>query len=204
MINAEFLLTSLVIVLIPGTGVIYTVTTGLMLKWRASLAAAFGCTLGIIPHITASILGLSALMNMSAQVFSFLKLAGAIYLLYMAWGMWREAGTFEIKRGNTETDLKHIIIRGLIINVLNPKLTLFFFAFLPQFTSTNTSSPTLELIILSAIFMGMTFIVFAGYGILASGVRTYLLNSSKVVKRVQRAFALLLAGFAVQLAVSEK
>jgi threonine/homoserine/homoserine lactone efflux protein len=92
MIRPEFLLTSLVVVLIPGTGVVYTITTGLTLKWRASLAAAIGCTLGIVPHILASILGLSALLNMSAQVFSVLKLAGAAYLLYLAWNMWREAG----------------------------------------------------------------------------------------------------------------
>src|SRR5687767_15525681 len=90
MLNPEFLLASLIVVLIPGTGVVYTITTGLTLKWRASLAAAIGCTLGIVPHILASILGLSALLNMSAQVFSLLKIAGAMYLLYLAWNMWRE------------------------------------------------------------------------------------------------------------------
>lgn len=204
MINTEFLLTSLVVVLVPGTGAIYTITTGLTLKWHASLAAALGCTLGIIPHITASILGLSAILNMSAQVFSVLKLAGAAYLLYLAWSMWREAGTLDINQKTTETSVKQIIRRAITINLLNPKLTIFFFAFLPLFTTKDSSSHTAELVLLSAVFMGMTLVVFAGYGILASAIRTYLMRSSRAVKRLQQAFAVILAGFAVELALSEK
>lgn len=204
MIKPEFLLASLVVVLIPGTGVVYTITTGLILKWRASLAAALGCTLGIVPHILASILGLSALLNMSAQVFSAVKLAGAAYLLYLAWNMWREAGTLEIRKKNAETSVMKIITKAIAINLLNPKLTIFFFAFLPLFVTKGSPSPTLEMILLSAVFMGITFIVFALYGILASGVSAYLMNSSKVVKRLQQAFAVILAGFALNLALSEK
>lgn len=204
MINPEFLFASLVVVLIPGTGVVYTITTGLTLKWRASLAAAIGCTLGIVPHILASILGLSALLNMSAQVFSVLKLAGALYLLYLAWNMWREAGRLEINKKSTETSLTKIIIKAIAINLLNPKLTIFFFAFLPLFVSRNSSAPTMEMITLSAVFMGITLIVFALYGILASGISAYLVNSSNAVKRLQQAFAVVLAGFAVQLGLSDR
>jgi threonine/homoserine/homoserine lactone efflux protein len=204
MMNPEFLLASLIVVLIPGTGVVYTITTGLTLKWRASLAAALGCTLGIVPHILASILGLSALLNMSAQVFSVLKWAGALYLLYLAWTMWRDAGKLEIHQKSTETSAAKIILKAIAINLLNPKLTIFFFAFLPLFVSKDSSSPTMEMILLSTVFMGITFIVFALYGILASGVSAYLMNSSKAVKRLQRGFAVILAGFAVQLGLSEK
>ena len=204
MLNPEFLLASLVVVLIPGTGVVYTITTGLTLRWRASLAAAIGCTLGIVPHILASILGLSALLNMSAQVFSLLKWAGALYLLYLAWNMWREAGTVEIHNNSTEASLVKIIVKAIAINLLNPKLTIFFFAFLPLFVSRNSPSPTVEMILLSAVFMAITFFVFALYGILASGISAYLMNSSKAVKRLQQTFALILAGFAVQLGLSER
>ena len=204
MISTEFLLASLIVVLIPGTGVIYTVTTGLTLKWRASLVAAIGCTLGILPHILASILGLSALLNMSAQIFSVLKFGGALYLLYLAWNMWRDAGTLEIDKKTAETSAIKIITRAIAINLLNPKLTIFFFAFLPLFITENSLSPTLEMITLSAVFMGITLFVFALYGVLASGVSTYLLNSSKTVKRVQQAFAVILAGFAVKLALSDQ
>ena len=204
MITPEFLLASLVVVLVPGTGVVYTITTGLMLKWKASIVAAIGCTLGIVPHILASIFGLSALLNMSAQIFSILKGAGAIYLLYLAWNMWREAGTLDINKKSIETSVAQIIMKAIAINLLNPKLTLFFFAFLPLFISKNSPSPTVEMILLSTVFMGITFLVFAVYGILASGISTYLMNSSKAVKRLQRAFAAILAGFAVRLALSEK
>jgi threonine/homoserine/homoserine lactone efflux protein len=204
MFEPEYLLTSLIVVLIPGTGVVYTITTGITLKWRASLAAAIGCTLGILPHILASILGLSAILNMSAQVFSVLKLAGSAYLLYLAWNMWREAGTLELNKNNAETSLSQIIGKAIAINLLNPKLTIFFFAFLPLFVSKNSSSPTLEMILLSVVFMVITLLVFALYGILSSGISAYLMKSSKAIKYIQQAFAVILAGFAVQLAVSEK
>lgn len=205
MFNPEFLLASLVVVLIPGTGVVYTITTGLTLKWRASLAAAIGCTLGIVPHIVASILGLSALLNMSAQVFSVLKWAGALYLLTLAWNMWREAGSIEINQKSTETGPGKIILKAIAINLLNPKLTIFFFAFLPLFISRDAAaSPTTQMILLSAVFMGITLIVFALYGILASGISFYLASSAKTVKRLQRTFAVILAGFAVQLGLSER
>lgn len=204
MINPEFLLTSLVVILIPGTGAVYTINTGLTLKWRASIAAAIGCTLGIVPHILASILGLSALLNMSAQVFSMLKIAGSAYLLYLAWNMWREAGTLIVHDKSRETNAVQIAVKAIAINLLNPKLTLFFFAFLPLFVSRNLASPTLEMISLSIVFMVMTFIVFALYGILASSVSVYLMNSSQLMKRFQQAFAVILAAFAVKLALSEK
>ena len=204
MFNPEFLLASLVVVLIPGTGVVYTITTGLTLKWRASLAAAIGCTLGIVPHIMASILGLSALLNMSARVFSLLKWAWALYLFTLAWNMWREAGSIEINQKSTETSLGKIVLKAIAINLLNPKLTIFFFAFLPLFISRDAASPTMQMILLSAVFMGITLIVFALYGILASGISSYLASSVKAVKRLQRTFAIILAGFAVQLGLSER
>ena len=204
MLSPQFLLTSLIVVLVPGTGVVYTINTGLMLKWRASLAAAVGCTLGIVPHILASILGLSALLNMSARAFSVLKIAGSIYLLYLAWNMWRETGTVDFHKKNMETGALRIVAKAIAINLLNPKLTIFFFAFLPLFVSKNSASPTTEMIWLSAVFMGITFIVFALYGILASLISRYLVNSAKAVKRFQQVFAAILAVFAVKLALSEK
>lgn len=204
MVTPEFLFTSLIVVLIPGTGAVYTITTGITLKWKASIAAAIGCTLGILPHILASVLGLSAILNMSAQAFSILKLVGSGYLLYLAWNMWREAGKLDLDTKNTETSLSQIILKAIAINLLNPKLTIFFLAFLPLFVSKDSPSPTLEMILLSLIFMLITLIVFALYGILASGISAYLIKSSQAVKRMQQAFAAILAVFAIQLALSEK
>lgn len=204
MFSTEFFLTSLVVVLIPGTGVIYTVSTGLTLRWRASLAAAIGCTLGIVPHLLASILGLSLILHMSAQVFHVLKIVGTLYLLYLAWGMWRDTGSLTFDRTAQQTNGRQIAIKGILINILNPKLTLFFFAFLPLSVSPDAASPTQQMIVLSAVFMAMTFVVFALYGILASGVSTKLMNSPTAIRRVQRSFALAFAILAARLAVSQR
>jgi threonine/homoserine/homoserine lactone efflux protein len=204
MLSTKFLLTSFVVVIVPGTGVIYTVSTGLVLRQRASIAAAFGCTLGILPHLTASILGLSAILHMSARAFQALKIVGALYLLYLAWSMWRDTGTIKFDRTVEKRNAFQIILKGILINILNPKLTLFFFAFLPLFVSTDTASPTAEMLGLSAVFMGMTFVVFALYGILASGVSIYLTKSPMAIKRLQRSFAVIFAALAAQLALSKQ
>ncbi len=203
MISTEFLITSLIVVLVPGTGVIYTVSTGLALRWRASIAAAIGCTAGIIPHLIASIVGLSAVLHHSAIVFQILKIAGSLYLLYLAWSMWRETGVIQLDGQTSSRSAVQIVIKGVLINLLNPKLALFFFAFLPQFISVDGSSPTQQMIGLSAIFMLMTLVIFNLYGILASGVSTYFLNSPKAMRTVQRAFALMFAGLALKLAFSD-
>jgi len=203
MINAEFLLTFLVVVLVPGTGVIYTVTNGLAHRWRASLAAAFGCTMGIVPHLTASILGLSAILHLSALVFQIIKWAGTVYLLYLAWGMWRDQGSLQLDKTTSQVNDLQIIIKGILINLLNPKLTLFFLAFLPLFISPEIGSPTKQMLRLSAIFMGMTLVIFAMYELLASVIRKYLTNSPKTIRWLQRSFALVFACLAVKLALSE-
>jgi threonine/homoserine/homoserine lactone efflux protein len=204
MLNPEFLLASLVVVLVPGTGAVYTISTGLSQNWRASIAAAIGCTLGIVPHIAASVLGLSAILNMSAQVFSAIKIVGAVYLFYLAWKMWREAGSIEMGGKTLETKPFKIIFKAIGLNLLNPKLTIFFFAFLPLFISKNTLLPSFEMIKLSAIFMIITLIIFVIYGLLASAISSSIKSSPKIMKRTQQAFAVILAGFAVKLALTEK
>ena len=204
MINTEFLLTSLVVVLVPGTGVVYTVSTGLAQRWQASLVAAIGCTLGILPHLIASILGLSAILHMSALVFQILKIVGVLYLFYLAWGMWRDTGMLKLDQPDQKRNTFQIALRGILINILNPKLTLFFFAFLPLFVATDASSPTQQMLLLGAIFMLLTLLIFILYGLLASRVSSYLLNSPKAIRRVQKSFALVFAGLAVRLALSEQ
>ena len=186
MFSTEFLITSLVVVLIPGTGVIYTVSTGLFLGWRASIAAAFGCTAGIIPHLSASILGLSAILHMSALAFQAVKFTGAAYLLYLAWAMWRETGSLKFDSPTTQSGLWKITTKGFLINILNPKLSIFFLAFLPLFVSPSASSPTFQMIILGVMFMAMTLIIFILYGISANGVRRYVVNTPRVILWLQR------------------
>jgi threonine/homoserine/homoserine lactone efflux protein len=202
MFSTEFFLTSLVVVLIPGTGVIYTVSTGLLLGWQKSIAAAFGCTAGIVPHLTASILGLSAILHMSALAFQTVKFAGVLYLLYLAWSMWRESGSLRFDSPSANKGLWHIATRGFLINILNPKLSIFFLAFLPLFISPSSSSPTLQLFILSMVFMAMTLIIFILYGLSANGVRRYVANSPRAILWLQRSFAVCFAALGAKLAAT--
>jgi threonine/homoserine/homoserine lactone efflux protein len=204
MFNTEFLITSLVVVLIPGTGVIYTISNGLFIGWRASIAAAFGCTAGIIPHLSASILGLSAILHMSALAFQVVKFAGAAYLLYLAWAMWRDTGSLKFDSHSTKIGLWQIVRRGFLINILNPKLSIFFLAFLPLFVNPNASSPTLNMILLSLMFMAMTLVIFILYGIFANAVRRYVVNSPRLIVWLQRSFAVTFAALGIKLAVTDQ
>ena len=204
MFSAEFLVTSLIVVLVPGTGVIYTVSAGLFLGWRASIAAACGCTAGIIPHLSASILGLSAILHASALAFQGVKFAGAIYLLYLAWSMWRGTGAIEFNSPSHRKGLWPIVVKGFLINILNPKLSIFFLAFLPLFVSSKTSSPMFEMLVLSVVFMVMTFIIFVMYGLSAHGVRRHVVHSPALIAWLQRSFAATFAVLGIKLAMADQ
>lgn len=203
MLSTEFLLTSLVVVLVPGTGVIYTVSTGLFLGRRASVAAAVGCTAGIVPHLSASILGLAAILHVSAVAFQAFKYAGTAYLLYLAWSMWRETGALRFEAPASRKGVRPIIARGFLINILNPKLSIFFLAFLPLFVSPQAAAPTLQMLLLSAVFMAMTLVIFILYGLLAGTVRRHVAASPRAVAWLQRSFAAVFAALGVKLALTE-
>lgn len=203
MFGAEFILTSLIVVLIPGTGVIYTISTGLFSGAKSSVAAAAGCTAGILPHLLASILGLSAIMHMSATAFQVVKFAGVGYLLYLAWSMWRETGGLDFHSPNPKRSRWQIAVRGFLINILNPKLSIFFLAFLPLFVSPTAASPMLQMLLLSAVFMGLTFGIFIIYGIAANSVRNYVVNSPRIMAGLQRCFAATFAGLGAKLALTD-
>jgi threonine/homoserine/homoserine lactone efflux protein len=202
-VSTEFLATALVVVLVPGTGVIYTVSTDLFAGRRASLFAALGGTVGIAPHLAAAILGLSAIVHQSAEVFQLLKYAGVAYLLYLAWGMWRSTGALALHAPAGSRSGISVVGRGVLINLLNPKLTIFFFAFLPQFI-TSGSSETGQMAGLGAIFMAITLVVFVVYGALASKVRDRVVRSSTAMQRLQRGFAGLFAALGFRLALQER
>jgi threonine/homoserine/homoserine lactone efflux protein len=203
MFSTEFLITSLVVVLVPGTGVIYTVSTGLFLGRRASIAAACGCTAGIIPHLTASILGLSAILHLSAVAFQSIKYAGAIYLLYHAWSMWRDSGSLTFNSPAARKNTRHIALRGFLLNILNPKLSIFFLAFLPLFVAPDTASPLLEMVFMSVAFMAMTLIIFILYGLAAHRVSRQVVDAPHRMAWLQRSFAAVFAALGVKLALTE-
>jgi threonine/homoserine/homoserine lactone efflux protein len=202
-VSLEFLITSLIIVVSPGTGVVYTLATGLSRGARASVAAAFGCTIGIVPHMAAAIAGLAALLHTSALAFQSFKYAGVAYLLYLAWNALREKGALEVKSQAGERSAMQVIVKAILINILNPKLSIFFLAFLPQFISADEAHPLPRMLLLSGVFMAMTFVVFVGYGLFAASVRDQIIARPRVLTWMRRTFAGAFVALGARLALSD-
>lgn len=204
MITVDFLLTSLIVVLIPGTGVLLTVSTGLLLGRRASVFAALGCTAGIVPHLLASVLGLAAILHVSAVAFHAIKFAGVAYLFYLAFATWRDKESFRFDAPPAETGAGRIALKAFLLNILNPKLSIFFLAFLPQFVAPDAPEPLLCLLALSGVFMAMTFAVFVAYGLLAHAFRKAVVDSPRVQSRLRRGFSAAFAALGANLALAER
>jgi threonine/homoserine/homoserine lactone efflux protein len=204
MITYEFLVTSLIVVLVPGTGVVFSVSTGILHGRRASVFAALGCTLGIVPHLLASVLGLAALMHTSALAFEVVKYAGVAYLFYLAYATWKDRAALAVNAATRQGGPLAIVVKAILLNVLNPKLTIFFLAFLPQFIDASAPAALLHLLVLSGVFMAMTFAVFVVYGLLANAFRRRVIESPRVQAWLRRGFAGAFAGLGVQLALTER
>lgn len=202
--SLAFLLTSLVVVVSPGTGVLVTIAAGLSRGRRAAIVAAFGCTLGIVPHMLAAITGLAALLHASAVAFQTIKYAGVAYLLYMAWVTVKERGALQIDTKASPRSNRQVIGSAILVNVLNPKLSIFFFAFLPQFVGTDQSNALGRLLELSGVFMGMTFVVFVIYGVFAAAMREHVLSRPRVLTWMRRTFAMAFVGLGAKLALAER
>jgi threonine/homoserine/homoserine lactone efflux protein len=205
LLSITFLLTSLVIVATPGTGALYTIAEGIARGARASVIAAFGCTLGIVPHLAGAITGAAALLHASGLAFEMVKILGIAYLLYMAWTTWRDDSTLKADpSGGSSRSARHVVTSAVLLNLLNPKLTMFFFAFLPQFVRKDSPHALATLLGLSAVFMLMTFAVFSVYGLLASAARSRLLARPRFVARLRRAFALSFLALGAKLATTTR
>jgi threonine/homoserine/homoserine lactone efflux protein len=212
----EFLVTSIVVILLPGTGVLYTLAFGLARGWRASVLAAFGCTLGILPHIGASVVGLAALLHSSALAFQMVKYLGVAYLLYMAWSVLREGGALQVpgavpdesavveKKSGDWKSMGRIVAAGFLLNILNPKLSLFFLAFLPQFVPAASPAPTATMLTLAGAFMALTFVAFVGYGACAAVARRYVIGRPRVMLWLRRGFAGAFGALGLRLALAER
>jgi threonine/homoserine/homoserine lactone efflux protein len=203
-VSIDFLVTSLIVVVSPGTGVLYTLAAGLSRGSRASVVAAFGCTLGIVPHMAAAIMGLAALLHTSALAFNTLKYLGVAYLLYMAWNALREKGALRVEKEVGTRSAIQVITSAILINILNPKLSIFFFAFLPQFVSAREAHPLSRMFELSAVFMLLTFVVFVGYGLFAASIRNHVVSRPGVLTWMRRTFAGAFVALGAKLAIADR
>jgi len=202
--SITFFMTSLVIVLIPGVGALFTIAAGLARGAKASLVAAFGCTLGIVPHLAAAITGTAALLRASGVAFEVIKFAGVAYLLWMAWQTWRDHSLLTVEPETAPRSSWRVIRSAVLANLLNPKLTIFFFAFLPQFVPAHSGGQVPHMLALSFVFMAMTFVVFALYGLFAAAARSHLLERPSVVTRLRRVFAVSFVALGARLATTAR
>jgi threonine/homoserine/homoserine lactone efflux protein len=202
--SLEFLLTTLVIVASPGTGVVHTLAAGLGRGAAAGVLAAFASTLGIVPHLLAAITGLAAVLHTSAVAFQILKYLGVAYLLWMAWGMLRSGGALDVTPESAPRSARSVLVTGILINILNPKLSIFFFAFLPQFVRSDEPQALVRMLELSAVFMLATFVIFAVYGIAAAAVRRHVLARPRLLAWLRRGFAAGFAALGLKLALTER
>lgn len=202
--NTAFLLTALVVVAAPGTGALFTVSAGLSHGARAGLVAATGCTLGIVPHMLAAVLGLATVFQASALAFDALKIVGAAYLLYMAWQALRDNRMLEAKEAGEPQGAMKVIASAVLVNLLNPKLPVFFLAFLPQFVPMGDPSPVTTMLALSGVFMAMTWVVFAIYGCCAASMRRHVLSRPAVLAWMRRSFAACFALLGIRLLVGQR
>ena len=202
--SPEFLLTSLIIVASPGTGAIYTIAAWLTRGAKASVLAAFPCTLGIVPHLLAAMMGLAALLHASALAYELVKYAGVAYLLWMAWQTLKEQGALSVETKADRRSAWRVLVDGVAINVLNPKLSIFFVAFLPQFIPASEASPLARMLELSGVFMAMTFVVFALYGLFAAAMRDKVVSRPAVMAWLRRTFAAAFVALGAKLALTER
>ena len=201
MLSSQFLITAFIVVIAPGTGVVYTLAIGLGRGRAASIWAAFGCTLGIVPHLLAATLGLAAVLHTSALAFNVVKFAGVAYLLWLAWSALQSGGAMRVEPRREVEQGWITARRGALINILNPKLSIFFLSLLTPFLSGNPATVTQETILLGSVFMAMTFVVFLGYGIFAATARDWLLASDRAMRWLNRGFAAASAALAGRLAL---
>lgn len=201
MMSVQFFITALVVVIAPGTGVIYTLAMGLGQGARAAIWAALGCTLGIVPHLAAATLGLAAVLHTSAVLFNLVKFAGVAYLLYLAWQAVRADGALAVRAERGAQTGWQVARRGALINILNPKLSVFFLALLPPFLSGTPATATLEMATLGGVFMALTFGVFVIYGVFAAKARDLLMNRAGIMAWLNRSFAAIFVALAGRLAL---
>ena len=200
----DFLVTSLIVAVSPGTGVLFTLAAGLSRGSRAGVVAAFGCTLGVVPHMAAAIMGLAALLHTSALAFQILKYLGVAYLLCMAWSALRERGALRVEQDVDPRSASQVILSAILLNILNPKLSIFFLAFLPQFVSPAETRPVARMVELSGVFMLLTFAVFVAYGLFAAAIRTRVIARPGVLVWMRRGFAGAFAALGAKLALADR
>ena len=195
---------SVLLALAPGPDNIFVLTQSSLYGKRSGLVVMLGLCTGLVVHSFAVALGVAVIFEQSALAFSALKLAGAGYLLYLAWQAFRASATKIQGKGNGEIRLLKLYGRGIIMNITNPKVSIFFLAFLPQFADPSRGPVWLQILILGGLFILSTILVFGGIALLAGTIGQWGNRSGRAQKIMNRATGIIFVGLALKLATAER
>ncbi len=199
-----FFAASVLLALAPGPDNIFVLTLSALHGRKAGWLVTLGLCTGLIGHTIAVTVGVAALFQASAAAFTALKIAGACYLLYLAWGAFRASAEPLKAQSNVQLDGWKLYRRGIVMNLTNPKVSIFFLAFLPQFADPARGRLTLQLVALGAIFMVAAFLVFSGVALLAGSIGPWLNRSARAQRIMNRVAGTIFGALALKLALTER
>lgn len=200
-----FIVASFLLCLAPGPDNIYVLTQGITKGKKAAIITTLGLCTGLIIHTTAAALGISVIFKTSEIAFNIVKYLGAAYLLYIAYQAYKHRDEpLNLDAGSSKKEMKNLYMKGFIMNILNPKVSIFFLAFLPQFVNVNEGNIPMQMIILGIIFMIMTVLVFSTIGIVANTLSSKLLSKPSIVKYMNVMTSFVLVSLGVKLALAQR
>ncbi|WP_202081124.1 LysE family translocator [Caldalkalibacillus salinus] len=200
----SFLGVAILLTVMPGPDILFVMAQSMSQNSKAGITTALGLCTGLVVHITAATVGISALIYQSAIAFAIVKYAGAAYLLFLAWQAFHEKET-DVSFEQQEPKMSNKLFRkGVLMNLLNPKVSLFFLALLPQFVHHETGYVPVQMLLLGLLFLVQAFIVFSLVSIFSYKVKALLLNKPVIMGRINIVKGVLLAMIGLQIALSEK
>lgn len=201
---ALFVGVSWALILAPGPDMLYVITRGMAHGRKAGIVSAFGVICGILVHTTATALGLTLIFRTSATAFLIVKFAGAMYLIYLGVKAWLEKSTFNLQAPTFSASSQVLFWQGVLSNVLNPKIAIFFLAFLPQFVDKEGGQVPLQMTILGLTFavFGLCFLAVVGYS--AGAIAGWLAHQPNYSRFLQRLAGSMLIGLGLRLAATDR
>jgi threonine/homoserine/homoserine lactone efflux protein len=199
-----FIFISFVLLITPGPNTIFVITKGMSAGRNAAFKAVLGASAGDLAQVLAASLGLGALLQTSALAFFIVKMIGAGYLLYVGIRCFLNKQQLSLKPSETETTDKNLIFYGFLTSALNPKTTLFFLSFLPQFVDSRNAYAQYQMLLLGSMFVIMGFLVMTFYAVVAQKIRFWIVKNDKVQTYFNWVTGVVFIGFGLHLALSER
>ncbi len=196
---------AIILTIMPGPDNLFVLAQSITQDKKAGIATSLGLCTGLLVHISAAVLGISAIIYQSTIIFSIVKFAGAAYLLYLAWQSFRAKGDppFTLQQQNTQAYIK-LYKKGILMNILNPKVSLFFLALLPQFVNPSQGHVAFQMLILGIVFLIQALVLFSLFSIFAGKVRQVIIGKPAIAKRLNTIQGILFTFIGIQIAISKQ